>query len=455
MPKQITDSLLAGVGRTDITPPGNCCLEGFAGRDHVAEGIHDPLYATALALSTPQGDAVIVSMDILDIPDSTVDMLWEKIRGRFSLEPRQILFNASHTHAGPMTWPRIDQKHCPDRNMCFPDTEYMKRLVENIVAAVEKALENSKPARASWGIGETRIGICRRAQDTSTYRGPASGYLGIYANYPNPLKEVDRTCPVIQFTDENGSPLALVFGASCHPTTMSHDNYLVSAEYPGAARKILEERIGAPAMFLQGIAGDVKPRRVAMEKSFRSGTLEDVEAVGVELAEDVLRTMKHGLKPLDIRLRSALRRFPVPLAAGWDEKIFRNYLESNQPLHRRIWAEWWLDKISAGESIPREIPMALSILELSEDLRFACLAGEILTGIGLKVKHRFPSGVTLPLGYSNGRSGYIPDSDVLREGGYEVIESIFFTPWLPAPWREDIDDTILGAFDALQASLED
>jgi neutral ceramidase len=384
-----------------------------------------------------------------------VDRLWEKIRGRFNLEPRQILFNASHTHAGPMTWPRIDQKHCSDRKMCFPDTEYMKRLEENILTAVEKALENRKPAHASFGIGETRIGICRRAQDISAYRGPASGYLGIYANFPNPLKEVDRTCLVIQFTDENGSPLAIVFRASCHPTTMSHDNYLVSAEYPGAARRILEERTGAPAMFLQGMAGDVKPRRVAMENSFRSGTFEDVEAVGAELAEDVFLTMKKGLKPLDISLRSALGRFPVPLAEGWDEKIFRKYLGPEQPLHRRIWAEWWLDKISAGESIPREIPMTMSILELSEDLRFACLAGEILTGIGLKVKNHFPAGVILPLGYSNGRSGYIPDSDVLKEGGYEVIESVFFTPWLPAPWREDIDDTILGAFDTLRASMED
>jgi neutral ceramidase len=445
--------LLAGVGRMDITPPGNCFLEGFAGRDHYAEGVHDPLETTALALSTPDGDAVIVSIDILDIPDSIIDTLWEKIHSRFNLEPRQILFNSSHTHAGPMTWPRMNVKQCTKQKMCFPDPEYILKLVDSILKAMEIALGNLKPAQASWGIGETCIGICRRAKDISTYHGPASGYLGIYANYPNPSQEVDRTCPVIRFTDERDGLLALVFGASCHPTTMSHDNYLVSAEYPGAARRILEKHFGCPSLFLQGIAGDVKPRQVAMDKSFRSGTYEDVEAVGKELADDVLRTIDRGLRPLDIRLRSALKRFPIPLASGWDEMVYRDYLAVDQPQHRRTWAEWWLNKINRDEEIPHEISMTLSILELSEDLRFACLAGEVLTGIGFKVKNHFGRGHTLPLGYSNGRTGYIPDSKVLREGGYEAVESIFFTPLMPAPWREDIDDSISKGFDSLEQSL--
>ncbi|MFA6473225.1 MAG: neutral/alkaline non-lysosomal ceramidase N-terminal domain-containing protein [Candidatus Latescibacterota bacterium] len=441
--------LLAGVGRMDITPPGNCFLEGFAGRDHTAEGIHDPLEVTALALSTLQKDAVVISVDILDIPDAIIDILWEKIYTRFNLEPRQILLNSSHTHAGPMTWPRIDPDQYPERNRCFPDPEYIEKLVGNTVIAVEKAFESRRPASASCGIGDTHIGICRRAKDISTYRGPASGYLGIYANYPNPFNEIDRTCPVIQFTDPFGAPIALIFGASCHPTTMSHDNYLVSAEYPGAARRIIERHLEAPALFLQGISGDVKPRQVALEDSFRSGTYEDVEAVGAELAKDVFRILDSGLKPLDIRLRFALERFPVPLDPGWDEKMYHKYLDIKQPIHRKIWAEWWLDKINRGETVPREIPMTLSIFELSKELRFACLAGEVLTGMGLKVKKHFPQGITLPLGYSNGRTGYIPDAGVLREGGYEAVESIFFTPFMPAPWRKDIDYTILGALDTL------
>ncbi len=78
--------------------------------------------------------------------------------------------------------------------------------------------------------------------------------------------EIDHACPVLLVKNAKGAPLALLFGAPCHPTTMSFDNYLISAEYPGEARRALEANLdGAPAMFVQGIGGDVKPRQVALE----------------------------------------------------------------------------------------------------------------------------------------------------------------------------------------------
>jgi hypothetical protein len=454
MDAQRTAPLRAGVGRTDITPPPDCFLEGFAGRDHDAEGIHDRLKATALALSVIDRHTVIVSMDIVDLPDHIVDVIWKKVKTHYHMEPCQILLNSSHTHAGPMTWPRIHPEEVSDWKKVRPDEAYLQRLVENIMTAIGKALGDLRPARAFLGIGETHIGICRRAPDVSVYRGAPSGYLGIFANYPNPYKEIDRTCPVISITDERETPLALVFGASCHPTTMSHDNYLVSAEYPGVARRILEERHRAPALFLQGIAGDVKPRRVAEEMSFRSGTYEDVEAVGEELADDVTRIIERGLSPLDLSIRCALKRIPVSLAPGWDEGVWRSYTACEHPLHRRIWGEWWLRKKQMGEPIPDALPMTLALLELSPELRLATLAGEVLTDMGFKVRRSFASGATLVLGYSNGRSAYIPDSTILHEGGYEAIESVFFTPTMPAPWREDIDDTILAAFRDLERTLD-
>jgi len=445
--------LFAGVGRTDITPPADCFLEGFAGRDHYAEGVHDPLEATALALESSGHRMVIVTLDLLDLLDPLIDEIWAGAKSRFGLEPRDLLINCSHTHAGPILWPRIHQPEIPDPKMVFPDPEYIRRLVDNTLGVIETAIGNLTPARASRGFGETRIGICRRAKDVSVYKGKASGYLGIFANYPNPDREIDRTVPLISFTKEDGSPLAFMFGACCHPTTMSHDNYLVSAEYPGVARRLLESRFESTGLFLQGIGGDVKPRRVAMETSFRSGTYEDVEAVGTELADDVTRITERGLEPFDIVMRSALGRFNVPLAPGWDETVWRGYTAPDQPFHRRQWGEWWLRKKASGETIPDSLSITMSIHEIAPDLRFAGLSGEVLTDIGLMVKRSFATGTTYAMGYTNGRCSYIPDSSILREGGYEAIETIFFTPTMPAPWREDIDDTILSAFDDLRRKL--
>ncbi len=446
--------LRAGVGRTDITPPPDCFLEGFTERNRCASGIRDHLKATALALSDGNSHAVIVSLDIIDLPDNLVEAVWSKVRIHYHIEPYQMLINSSHTHAGPMTWPRLQTRNspCPDHRRYFPDERYIHILVENIVTAVGKSMGNIRPAQAKWGCGETRIGICRRARNPAAHPGYPPGLLGLSANCPNPGKTTDVSCPVIFFTDMQERPLACVFGAACHPTTMRDDNYLVSAEYPGAAGKIIEERLGAPALFLQGAAGDVNPGRVAQGDIFRSGTFEDVDAVGAELAEDVFRTMA-GMQPLELRLRHAMRRFPVPLDPNWDEAAYQRYLGEEQPEHRRNWAEWRLEKIRSGEPAPREIPIAVSILELSDALRFLGISGELLTDMGFKLKSLFPRGTTLPLGYSNGRTGYIPDSNVLREGGYEALESIFFTPHMPAPWREDIDDTLIAAVQSLEREL--
>jgi hypothetical protein len=144
---------------------------------------------------------------------------------------------------------------------------------------------------------------------------------------------------------------------------------------------------------------------------------------------------------------------PVPLASGWDEAAYRRLLEGEEPEHRKYWARWWLDRIAKGEKLPETVGITLALMEIAPGLRFAGVSGELLTGMGLKIKRRFRSGTILPLGYTNGVVAYVPDSDVLDEGGYEAIESIFFDEVMAAPWRRDIDDTILGAFDGLEKQL--
>ncbi|MCE5250464.1 neutral/alkaline non-lysosomal ceramidase N-terminal domain-containing protein [bacterium] len=450
-----TGKLLAGTGLSDITPPPDCTLAGFAARDHRAEGIHDRLTATALALQKDEETAVIVALDLVSLSRNHIDYLLKRLEASYGLKPRQILINCSHTHAGPVTdiseFDLSMNELCPYRG----DPDYLDSLGENILKAVAAALDSIEPAVAYWGLGETHIGISRRASNTSLYKGPASGDFGIYANYPNPRMEIDRTCPVMLIRNADGAPRALVFGAPCHPTTMSYDNYLVSAEYPGEARRALKEYYGGiPALFLQGIGGDIKPRQVAGETKFRSGTYDDVALVGKELASDIIRIIDRGLVPLDIRLKSSLKHVPVPLAKGWDERTYRRFNGRKEPEHRRYWANWWLGKIVRGEEIPETVDVTLALMELAPDLRFAGVSGELLTGMGLKIKRHFTTGITLPLGYTNGVVAYIPDSDVLEEGGYEAVESIFFSESMPAPWRKDIDSTILGAFDTLADELE-
>jgi len=451
MPPNYPNQLLAGAARADITPPVDCLLGGFAGRDHGCEGLHDNLSVTALALTRQGKRAVIIGMDILKLSNEQVDRIWKGANERCGLKPGELFINCSHTHAGPIMTPPFNRKFCPENEECPPDADYIDRLIETTALTVERAFENQKTASADWAAGKTYIGINRRAQDISIYSEQATGY----ENFPNPDKETDRSCPVMLVSGDDRQPIALLFGASCHPTTMRYNNYLISAEFPGVARRILEKNLnGAPSLFLQGTAGDVKPRQVAIENGFRNGNFDDVEAVGTELADDVQKTIENGLTPLELNIKYAVKRFAIPFADGWTEETYRRYAGENEPEYRRVWARYWLKQIAKGAPIPKSLDLTLSILELTPGVRFLGVAGELLTDMALKIKHHFADGESLLFGYTNGEIAYIPDAAVLREGGYEATETIFFSQHMPAPWHEDIEKIILDGFDELQGKLE-
>ena len=51
-----------------------------------------------------------------------------------------------------------------------------------------------------------------------------------------------------------------VVNYACHPTTLAWENTLISPDYVGAMREVVEGETGAPCLFLQGASGDLGPR---------------------------------------------------------------------------------------------------------------------------------------------------------------------------------------------------
>jgi len=62
----------------------------------------------------------------------------------------------------------------------------------------------------------------------------------------------------------------------------------------------------------------------------------------------------------------------------------------------------------------------------------------------LRVKKEFPSEDTIVAGYTNDVMSYIVSKRVLKEGGYEPVEShIYYGN--PGPYTEDVEETVMGA----------
>ena len=59
---------------------------------------------------------------------------------------------------------------------------------------------------------------------------------------------------------ESGETLGTVVNYACHPTTLAWENTLLSPDYVGAMREVVEAHTRSPCLFLQGASGDLGPR---------------------------------------------------------------------------------------------------------------------------------------------------------------------------------------------------
>ena len=88
-----------GYSRLEITPPLGITINGFW-EPRYADGILDPLYATAVAFSDGEKTAAVVSLDILELIQSDTDPLRARIGEKFGIDPDAVLLHCTHTH-GP------------------------------------------------------------------------------------------------------------------------------------------------------------------------------------------------------------------------------------------------------------------------------------------------------------------------------------------------------------------
>ena len=111
-------SLLAGAARVDITPPPGQPMAGFPmiqtktpgapadmsdyfGRQGVAAGVHDPLYARALVLDDGQRAIAIVAVDLVVVTADFTAAIRNAVHEAIGIQPDHLMIAASHTHAGP------------------------------------------------------------------------------------------------------------------------------------------------------------------------------------------------------------------------------------------------------------------------------------------------------------------------------------------------------------------
>ena len=110
-----------------------------------------------------------------------------------------------------------------------------------------------------------------------------------------PTGPADPQVPVLLARSAaNGAPIACMLVCSMHPTVLRETSTVVSGDFPGMARRYLQEHLlGAdcPVLHHTGPAGNQSPRHV-----LRGNTVEEAQRLGETLGRSVADAI--GRSPL-------------------------------------------------------------------------------------------------------------------------------------------------------------
>lgn len=423
---------LIGVARCDITPPAGIYARNWGAATHdVAEGIHRPLTLTCLTFQTRR--------DGLPLALIGADLGWWKsrdeewfirsgVREALSLDEARVMFCLSHTHAGPSLYREDAEK--PGGQHIGP---YLEQLRAAAARAAQQALAAAAPATLAWRYGKCDLATNRDLRDPNRDRC----IVGF-----NPDQPADDTLLVGRVSDDAGRVLATLVNYACHPTTLAWDNRLISPDYIGAMREVVEAQTHVPCLFLQGASGELAPAEQY------SGDTALADAHGRRLGHAALATLEGMLPPAtrlaftgavesgaalaiwkrepdDISRALAVERVevelalkPMPTTAQIEEEWRRT---ADRVAKERLWRQRGVRRMVGDGTTAKT---SLYCWRLGD----ALLIGhphEAYSEFQMKLRQRFPSLAVAVMNIVNGYASYLPPRDVYGLDLYPVTVTPF------------------------------
>lgn len=233
--------LYVGIGKTDITPSKGSPSAGYIQRQgRGMEGVHDPLLAIALFIDNGEKNIVLCSVDHLGFTYEMVQNITKAVQNYPGLSQCEVYIASSHTHSGggayldiPVLGPMLAGTY---------DPQLTKFYEEQTIKAIIEASQCRVSAHIGIGYGQ--------AENLSRYRG-------LWPEGIKPLSDV----AVIKVTKDDGRPLAVLFNYPVHPTVLTSENRLFSADFVGYARDQIQTLLGPDIqpIYFNGAQGDILP----------------------------------------------------------------------------------------------------------------------------------------------------------------------------------------------------
>lgn len=256
----VRNEYAVGTGKVDITPSLDkpVYLAGFAPNRTALEVLH-PLEVHALYVRDSQESAVcLVTLDVIGFLHPSV----QRVRKRVAhlLDPDRVILCSTHTHSAPDTLGLWGKAFLGIPYRSGVDKEYLARVEDAAVRAVEQAVASASPAGLVAGRFDVPDDLVRNdRKGGGSY--PMAFVLGVV---------------------RDGKPVAALLNFGAHPEALWEKNRAVSADYPAPFRDRMADA-GIEALFFQAPLGAMLTPNVPPESDVAQRR-EYIEQMGVRLA---------------------------------------------------------------------------------------------------------------------------------------------------------------------------
>jgi len=401
---------LVGYARIKITPEVPVPLMGYGNTiRRISSNVLDDLYATSVAITDSEKNTILLIGTDSCTPNF-VASIRETISEATGIPVENILINATHNHSAP----DLDQPEHPGV------IAYKPVYKQAHIQVALDALEDRKPADMYYGSVETQgLNFVRHYQlSDGSYGGDNFGdfenqYAVRYAT------EVDPTMHLIKFVRTDAKDVLIMNWRAHASITGGSRKPDLSADFVGAVRDYLENKLDCSFLYCQGCAGNVNPRsRIPEDDCTRDHVLFG-KLLG-DFAIQGLRNMEK-MEPGIIRSKQVI--FPGKINHTTDHLVekakeikeywaetgdYSGAVRMGKPygIRTALQAGGIVKRSTMGETFDLE----LHAVCLNDKLAFATAPNELFDTNGQYVEDKSPFEHTMVFGYTNGQHGYVPSA---------------------------------------------
>ncbi|MED1412254.1 neutral/alkaline non-lysosomal ceramidase N-terminal domain-containing protein [Bacillus paramycoides] len=381
-----------GVCKVDITPPLGIDFIGYH-RETGINNIEERIYGTIFVFEKDEVKKVFISIDNIGMLVEDTNIIRERVASELHVSFEQITVVYTHTHSGPET--------VGDHPLI---KSYKTILLNNVVQGAVTANNNMRSCEVGWGVTTGDIGVNRRERTSDGKAKMGTNIDGI----------VDKRIGVLAMRDAESKELSgIVVFCTAHPNVLKGDSDALSADYPGMTREILEEILNCPVIIVQGAAGNVNAK-------YR-GSKEALKQMAYVLSGHVLMMLPTVTYSPIVNLRTISSTMQMKLKDIPEIEEIKRMAR----LAEKQWGvntdEWLTIVLNKYKQDIRQLSIDLEVqLFQINDGMFSGIPMEPFSETALEMKESFQNELVFFGGYTNGYIGYLPTSEELIYGGYEV-----------------------------------